>query len=1021
MRITELAMKRPVTTAMIFLCFVVTGIFTARMLKLEFFPEIQMPVVFIQASYPNSTPQEIERLLTRPIEEAVSTMSGIKRIRSTSNADFAQVILFFNWVENTAIKGLEAREKIDAIRDQLPKDLRRIFVFTGSTNDMPVLQLRISSSKDLSNAYELLDRKLKRPLERIDGVAKVELYGLNKKEIDIDIDPERLLAHNIDINQLTAKLQNHNFTLSAGRITDFGQRYRVKPLGEFKSLEDLESLIIGPNQLRLSDIATINRQLPRLDVGRHLDRNFAIGLSVSREAGSNLVDVASQVIQAIGEAESSREFEGIKLYVMDNQAEGVTNSLKDISTSGIIGFILSVIVLFIFLRQIKTTLIVALAVPFSLSITLACMYFLDMTLNILSMMGLMLAIGMLVDNAVVITESIFRYQQQHPNDRLKATLLGVKEVGVAVFAGTITTAIVFLPNIIGKKVGLTVFLSQVAITICISLAASLFIALTVIPLMLSKSKQSQNNLESEGKWLVSLKSGYSRLIKWSQRHPKSMGLVCVAILFSIALPAKLVKMEGDQEQLKRSLYLSYNIKGQYQLEKVEEAVNHIEEFLYANKKELDIDYVYSFYTPNDAGSTVVLTDEDSATKTALEIREFIEKNMPEIAIGKPSFKRDFGGDKEGVSVQLVGESTQRLIELSDDVIKVMEQVPGLTNVRSSANSADRELQIRIDRVKASQLGVSTYDVASTVSSALRGQYLRTFRDRYGETDIKVKIFDENEVDIELLKKLPIAPERFSSLSLDSVASFTIKPALNTIVRTDRTTMLSVSADLKDGATMEDAKKGLELAMKQMKFPSAYRWQFGYGFSQRDEENEIMVTNMLLAIAMIYIVMAALFESMVLPTAVITSIIYSIVGVYWFFLITGTSMTVMGMIGILVLMGVVVNNGIVLIDHINHLRSQGVCRFEAVVQGGVDRLRPILMTVATTILGLIPLAVGDAAIGGNGPAYFPMARAIIGGLLFSTITTLILLPTIYIGLDNLRNWAMKSWREKSQLANRVVPN
>jgi hydrophobic/amphiphilic exporter-1 (mainly G- bacteria), HAE1 family len=1014
MKITELAIKRPITTTMIFLCLVVTGLITSRMLKLEFFPEVQFPGIFIQASYQNSTPEEIERLLTRPIEEAVATMSGIKQLRSWSNADNMNMFLTFDWEKNAALKGLEAREKIDAIRDELPDDLRRIFVFTGSTNDQPMMQLRISSKKDLSNAYELLDRSLRRPLERIEGVSRVDLYGLMKNEILIDIDPVRLQAHSLDINQVAQTLQTYNFTIAAGKITDNARRYRVKPVGEFTDIDQIKNIVIGPNNLLLKDIATIAKSQPKAFEGRHLDQTYAIGLSITREAGSNLVDVSTQVIQAIEKVERSSEFSGINLFVMDNQAEGVTESLTDISNAGLIGFALSILVLYIFLRQFKTTIIVSLAVPFSLCITLAFMYFLGMTLNILSMMGLMLAIGMLVDNAVVITESIFRYQKQHPESRLKAALLGVNEVGTAVFAGTVTTAIVFLPNIVGNKVGLTVFLSHVAITICISLAASLFIALTVIPLLLSKTG-SKAKQQQDAAWLVNLTERYKRAVSWTLEHSIFSGLVCILLLASIAIPAQFVKNEGQSEDLNRRLLLQYHIEGKYQLDKIEQSVDKIEAFLYEHKQELDLESVYSYYTPELAQSTLILTPKEQATKTALEIREFVEKNVPDIPLGKPSFQRNFGGGKEGFSVRLIGDSTNELIKLSDDVVRVLNQTVGLKNAQPSIRSADKEVQIIIDREKAIQYGLSTFTIANTVSTALRGQFLRTFRTDEGETDVRVRVFDEQEIDLEALKRLPITIKGQTNLPLGALTHINIKPSVNTIQRIDRTTMLTITADLETDVTLEDVKPLVEKALNQMQFPPAYRWSYGLGFTQQNEDNQIMVTNMLLAVAMIYLVMAALFESLLLPSAVITSIIYSIVGVFWFFLVTGTNMTVMGMIGILVLMGVVVNNGIVLIDHINHLRKSGLPRNQAIIQGGADRLRPILMTVSTTILGLVPLALGDTAIGGGGPAYFPMARAIIGGLLFSTITTLLLLPTIYIGLDNLKNWWENEWKSINGLA------
>ncbi|MCP3675815.1 MAG: efflux RND transporter permease subunit, partial [Gammaproteobacteria bacterium] len=438
----------------------------------------------------------------------------------------------------------------------------------------------------------------------------------------------------------------------------------------------------------------------------------------------------------------------------------------------------------------------------------------------------------------------------------------------------------------------------------------------------------------------------------------------------------------------------------------------IEDFLYKHQKELDILSVYSFYTADRAESTLIFIDKDKRTISNREVREFVEKNIPKIAQGKPSFERNQAGGQEGISIQLVGDSTERLEELSREVVRVMNTVEGLQNAQSGTGIGEQEIQVRIDRDRAQNMGLTPESIASTIGIAMRGQNLRTFRDIEGEIEVRIEFDKSDKKSLSDLHNLPLFRSGQDSLPLAAVATFSVSKGPQMIRREDKTTMITVSADLIDDASMKDTKEGLKNVLDKMTFPNAYYWQYGYGFQRDDKTQKIMLTNMGLAVMMIFIVMAALFESLLLPLAVITSIAYSIVGVFWFFLLTGTNMGFMGMIGILVLMGVVVNNGIVLIDHINRLRAEGMRRYDAIIQGGSDRLRPIIMTVATTILGLIPLAVGDATLGGGGsPAYFPMARAIIGGLLFSTVVSLIILPSIYVGLDTLRKWS----REKLQIA------
>ena len=1005
MFITKFALKRPVTTLMFFFCFVIGGGTATKLLPLEYFPEVIFPGIFIQIPYPNSSAEEIERLITRPAEEVLSTMSGINRLMSTTTNNSAQINIFFGWSNQAKIKGVEAREKLDAIRDELPSDLRRIMVFTGSTADMPLLELRISSSKNLQYAFQLLDRKLKRPLELIDGVSKVDLHGIHRNEIAIQLKSERIAAHKIDINQLNATLQKHNFSKFAGRINDGDKRLRVKPIGEFESIDDYKNIVVGPNNLRLKDIANVTLSQPILDHGRHLDRTYAIGVTIQRESSANLVEVASRVVEKISEIEESADFEGITLFIMNNQAEGITDSISDITKSGLIGFCLSILVLYFFLRDIRITLIVALAVPFSLCITLAAMYFIGITLNVLSMMGLMLAIGMLVDNAVVITESIYQHKKLTPDDPTGSTIRGVKEVGIAVTAGTITTAIVFLPNIIGEKIDITVFLSHVAIAITISLAASLFIATTVIPLMLNKIKYNAKAKPVKSiEWLT---NKYANALRWLMGRPKWSAFFAIGIFASIGIAGPLVKMDMFPEEQRTNLLLHYNIDSRYSLKTIEENVLIMEDFLYKHQKDLDILSVYSFYMEDYAQSTIIFIDKDKRTKSNLEVREFVEKNMPKIALAKPSFERNRSGGQEGISIQLVGDSTERLNEISEEVVRIMNNVDGLQDARSGTGISEKEVQVKIDRVRAQNMGLSAETIANTIGIAMRGQNLRTFRSPEGEVEVRIEFDKSDKKTLTDLYNLPVFRPGKDSLPLAAVASFSVHKGPQTIRREAKTTMVTVSANLSDDAELEDVRKELKNVLDKMQFPTAYYWQYGRGFQRDDKAGSIMITNMGLAVMMIFIVMAALFESLLLPLAVITSIAYSIVGVFWFFAITGTSMGFMGMIGILVLMGVVVNNGIVLIDHINRLRADGLRRYDAIIQGGTDRLRPIIMTVATTILGLIPLAVGDATIGGGGaPAYFPMARAIIGGLLFSTIVSLLILPSIYIGLDTLRLWGRK---------------
>lgn len=1000
MSITGASLRRPITTLMVFVCFGMIGLIATKLMPLEFFPDIEFPGVLIEVPYQGSSPEEVERLIARPIEEALSTMGGIRMMRSNSTQDQAFVFVFFGWDADVAAKGVEARDKIDGIRHQLPPDVRRVFVRKFATTDDPMLGLRISSQRDLSNAYELLERNVKRRLERLEGVAQVRLDGVDQREIRIELLADRIAAHGVDLNQLRERLSRANFSLSAGFIDDAGtgQRIRVNPLGEYRSIDEIRATPIDERGLRLSDVADVRLEAPRQRYGRLLDQRFAIGIDVFKETGANLVDVADRVLAEIADINRLPEMQGINLFVLFSQADGVVSSLQDLALAGLVGALMSMIVLFLFLRQVSTTLVVMLAVPCSLLITLGLMYFLGLTLNILSMMGLMLAIGMLVDNAVVVTESIYRHKLKHPGMPGKAALLGVREVALAVTAGTLTTVIVFLPNIFGAQNEITVFLAHVAYAITIALIASLVIAQTIIPMLTMRVKAPPP--PKEGGWLQRLTNRYARVLGWALRRRWLMFVVVVGLLVSVAIPGAIVKTDMFAEAEDDRIQLRYHVQGSYTLDKVRESVDRIEDYLYAHQEQFEFESVYSFYTNDRAESTLILRKDRKQSNA--QIREAVRAGLPEIAIGRPSFEQRRSGTDENLRLRILGESSERLFELGQEVVRVLSQVDGLADVRSEAAAGPQEVRVTVNRDRVLQYGFSTQDVAQAIAIGMRGENLREFRGPDGEVTMRLEFQGSDRQTLAQLGQLPLINERGERVALATLADFEVTSGPRNIFREDRRTGLAITANLID-ITANDARERVSRVMDQVALPPGYAWTYGQGMQREDETMTAMALNMLLALFLIYFVMAALFESLLYPLSIVSSILFSFIGVFWFFALTGTTMSMMAMIGLLVLMGIVVNNGIVLVDHINNLRRDGMPRDQAVIQGGRDRLRPILMTAATTILAMIPLAVGNTRIGGGGPPYFPMARAIIGGLAFSTVVSLVVVPYVYVLLDRLSEW------------------
>jgi HAE1 family hydrophobic/amphiphilic exporter-1 len=998
------AMDRPVTTVMLFVSMVAIGLIASRLLPVEYFPAVDVPFIVIEIPYDGSTPKEVEREITRPVEEVIATLSGIKRLESNSSSTGAHFEIQFDWGVDVAVKAVEARERIEAIRNQLPGDIRRINVLKFNFTDQPLLTLRISSERDLSTAYDMLMRRLVRPLERISGVARVDFQGIEPREIRIDLDADSVISHGIDLVDLQHRLQQVNFSDSAGLIRDSEIRYRVNPRGEFRSIDEIRELVITDGGLRLGDIADIKYDSKRRDYARHLDRKYAIGVSVYKENGANLVDVGKRVLDEVNRISQTAEMTGINLFFLENQAEGVTKSLSELLKAGLLGALLSLFVLYFFVRNIATTLMVSLSVPIAITITLGVMYFLGLSLNILSMMGLMLAVGMLVDNSVVVSESIQTERNRTPADPQGAALRGVRLVGLAVAAGTLTSAAVFLPIIFGEQDQISIFLTHVAVAIVVSLSVSLLIAQTIIPLLASRMHAPP---PQAGSLIERLKVRYAALLRWNMRHRWVAGLAVLLALASVAVPISVVETDMFPQNQTRNLFMNYHLDGNYPLEKVKQAVDQVEEYLYSNQQRFEIRAVYTYYDEKGQGqASILLTEDDQAIRSSEEISREILAGMPKLAIGKPDFDFERQGGNEKLGITLTGTSSEILDNLAGDAVRVLSSIPGLTGVASAAALGDEELQVRVNRERANMLGFSTQDVAQAVAIALRGVDLREFRGEEGEIPVRLQFREADRQDVEDLRDLKLRNRDGVQVPLMAMVEVAQQSGPTRIQHIDRETGMRVTAQL-DGITADRAKELIKQRMDLLKLPAGYEWHFGSGFDDDQEAMQKMVFNIILAIAIIYIVLAAQFESLIYPVSMICTILFSVVGVYWFFLLTGTTFTLMSMIGILILIGVVVNNGIVLIDHVNHLRLEGLERDEALIEAGRDRLRPILMTVGTTVLGLAPLCYGTTQIGGNGPPYFPMARAIVGGLLFSTVVSLVFLPTIYTGLDAMRSWPARA--------------
>ncbi len=1007
MNIVEISLRRPVTVVMFFVSLVVIGLIASVRLPLEQMPEVNAPFLAVNLPYAGSSPQEVERVLVRPVEEALATLPGIKRMNAQAKAEGGSVFLeFSDWDRDIAIATSEARDRIDAIRSELPEDFQRYYVWRFSTTDEAMLQVRLASdTRDLVASYDLIERSLKRRLERLPGVAKVDISGAPPNEVEIALDPDRLSAHGLSLNELAQRLQAVNFSVSGGLVDEAGRRLRVQPVGELGDLSELRDLVLDSRGLRLSDVAQVELKPARMNYRRQLDGRPAVGIDVFKERSANLVEVSRAVKAELADIASSGELSDIRFKIIEDQGDNVTSSLSELAQAGLIGLLLAIGVLYFFLRNWTSTLMVALAIPVCFVMTLGFMHFFGVTLNVLSMMGLLLAVGMLVDNAVVVVESIYQEREKRPDLPRLAAIVGTRNVAIALSAGTLCHCIVFIPNLFGETNQISIFMTQIAITITVSLLSSWLVAISLIP-MLAARMATPPMVADEDSLVGRLRARYARVLDWSLRH-RGWSVLAIVVIVAVSLvPMKMMRTDLFASDEGRTLNMYYRWHGAFTLEQMGEEVDKVERWLAAHRDELQIEQVYTWYSEQGwAGTRINLRQDGRGLRPTLEVMDEIRDGLPKSARADIGFRGAHGGGggggQDGISLSLLGDSAETLTRLGDDLVPILALRPELRDVRVQIDDRNSELAIRVDRERAARYGFSAQEVARYVGIALRGTPLREYRNEGNEVPVQLRFAGAEQTTINDLSRFTVRAPSGRQIPLMTLVDVDLKPSAAQINRVDRQTMLELKADLAPGHTAPEARAAMEEVLAAATLPPGYSYSFEGTFRQNDEAGQQMMFNTLIALIMIYVVMAAVFESLLFPAAILSGIAFSILGVFWLFALTGTTFTIMASIGILVLMGVVVNNGIVMVEHINTLRRSGLSRHDALVAGCRDRLRPILMTMGCAILGMVPISLSTTQIAGSGPPYYPMARAIAGGLTFSTLVTLLFLPTIYAMLDDLR--------------------
>ena len=1002
--LTDLPLDRPVATVMLLLSLMVLGTVAIFRLPLDFMPTVEAPVVNVNVDYPGSHPLENLRQIVEPMEEEIATVSDMKTLRARTESGSAWISAQFDWDVNINLKKLEVREAVERAMPRLPEDIGRITYQTwqhGPT-DGAILEGRISAERDLSESWELLDRRIKRPLERIQGVGSVELGGVEPQEVRVELHPEALKRHDVQPRDLVAALQAANLDLDLGSVQGDLLSYGVRSLGRFTSTREIAELPLPGRTVRVGDVAEVAVREAVISYGRHLDRKFAISLEVAKEPTANTVETVDLLLERIAEIQRDPELEGIQVLVWNNAGEEIKSSLAGLRNAGMFGGLLAVFVLYFFLRRWSTTGVVALAIPFSLLVTCGVMFLLGSQFNVLTMLGLMLGVGMLVDNAVVVIENIYRLQGEGMPAR-EAARLGTRQVSLAVVAATATTVFVWSWLFLSEPGPMKIYLSAVALTICSAVICSLVISLTFIPLAAARFVPSKP--VAPGFLMGWLVPRYRSLLDWTLRHRVVTLLTLLLLAGSAALP--IAKIEKSGEPKERRVFGEIHLRSQDPTtkEKMEGHVDTLEDWLWTRKAELDFQNLYSWYDERGWGQVRIYLDPKDATEeriTALE--DTVKEDLPDLpgiklTVGEMEWWRGGGGDRRRVAVALHGEDPEYLLELGRTVeerLKAMED-PQLLEVFGPSLEGQQEAQVVVDPEKARALGVSPQEVADAVSLTYRGRNLTRFRSLDNELEMIVSLPQDLQPGVGSLEDLPIPRHSGDTIPLGAVARVEVQRTNPTIDREDRMTTTWISAEFEKELTTDEAQRRVSEQLATLTLPEGYFWDWGQWGRHRDEGLATMFQGVVISLVAVILLMAALFESFSQPLAIVITLPLAFFGAFWLLWLLGYELEIVGFMGVIILIGIVVNNGIVLVDHVNQLRWEGLDRRAALIKGCGERLRPVLMTAITTIVGLFPLALSDFTVAS---AYIDsLAIVVIGGLSTSTLFTLIGLPVWYSSLED----------------------
>ncbi|MBE3036921.1 MAG: efflux RND transporter permease subunit [Candidatus Atribacteria bacterium] len=1023
MNLPNFSVNRPITILMLFIGLILIGLISFQNLGLDLLPDLSFPMSAIMVSYPGVAPQEIENMVTIPLEEAVGTIQGVKNISSYSREGSSVILMEFNWGTDMDVSALNIREKIDQVKGLLPDGASDPMVIKFDPSMMPILVLGMDSEeKDLQKLQGYAEDILKPRLERLEEVASVSIDGGLDREILVSIDNDKLRSNQLSFSQVAAALAGENVNLPAGTLKEGTINFLIRTLGRFESIQDIEEILISNirgNKIYLADIAKVEDTFKDRNSITYVNGKPGIMVSIQKESGKNTVTVAKRVFK---ELETIQKLlpEDISITPVFDSSEFIKKTISQVGWSVLYGAILAVLVLFFFLGNLSSTLIIGVAIPISLIFTFALFYFYNLTLNMMTLGGLALGVGMMVDNSIVVLENIFRYRELG-TDIKESACLGTSEVSTAISASTFTTVAVFLPIVYIQGMVKELF-SSMGLTITFSLLTSLLVALTLVPMLSSKilhlkvkdnsssaSKENlvQSSLGQGGRIFNFVRNEYSRLIGWSLRHRGIVFILAVIIFVGSVMLIPFVGTEfipsSDQGQFNINITLPTGTN----LDTTREVVSEVEKIV---SKIPEIKSMLTtagassggmgFSTEGGNNGTIMvnLVEQNKRDRnTAQVINELRQKigTYPDAKINFSEQGFSFSSSSD-LEVRISGDSLDELENIANRILISVAEVEGVYDLKSSIEDVRPELHVNIDREKTNLYGLNTAQIASTVHDALLGRVASIYQEKGEQIDIRIRLDEEDRNSIEEVKNLLISSSTGLQIPLKEIAEVIVGFGPKGIDRQNQQRIVNVSGSISGrllGKVIQDAQRKLD----KLVLPEGYRYEFVGAQQQMQESFGSLALALIIAVLLVYMIMAAQFESLMTPLAVMFSVPFSLIGVILALILAGKSLNVMSYIGIIMLVGIVVNNSIVLLDYVNLLRQKGIERNEAIILGGKTRLRPILMTMLTTVLALVPMALG---IGEGAELRAPMAITIIGGLTSSTFLSLIIVPIFYTFLDDL---------------------